>query len=262
MTAELNEQEPTSMEQHSDKEVLDTLYVLDFDRTLVDSSRLGHLLLDAVDVLKYDSTALRQRLDEGRGKSLQLLAEVEKTIGHEQLGELKTIFMDLAIAARVKKYGDGGFFEPGARYLLGAIPEGQRMVFTYGDDAQWQTWKLEAAGLTDQHYAITTQKDEHGKPLPKPQLLGNMKQDDGTFVMRSIKGDKAIVAKALIMIDDKPENLTGLPDGVTGYLYYPGRVMKEYSSQKQQHYEQFLMENPQIVRLQKLRKLLGQTSLS
>lgn len=244
------------------KKPLDTLYVLDFDRTLVDSSRLGHLLLDAVDKLGYDSTTLRRQLDEGKGQSLQLLTEVEKVTGSEQLCDLKNEFLRLTGAARLKKYSDGGFYEPGARYLLGAIPEGQRMVFTYGDDAEWQTWKLEAAGLTDQHYAITTEKDESGRPLPKPQLLEHMKQHDGTFAITSVTGDEPIIARSLIMIDDKPENLTNLPEGITGYLYYPERIQNECSAHKQEVYERFLAENPGVVRLTKLRKLLGRTSLT
>lgn len=257
----MTEKDGLIMEIKKDPEVLEKLYVIDFDRTLVDSSRLGNILLDAVDSLGYDSLPLRQKLDEGRGKSLQLLAEVEKVVGSGRLTELKTAFLHGTSEARLKKYSDGGFFEPGARYLLGVLPEGQRMVFTYGDDADWQTWKLEAAGLTDQHYAITTEKGLDGRPLPKPRLLEHMKQNDGTFAVQSVRGDTPLIAKSLIMIDDKPENLTNLPDGVTGYLYYPGRVRKEYPVQKQEEYARFLEENPGVIRLTKLRKLLGRTSL-
>lgn len=263
MIVETSEKTP-GMEANSDERILDKLYVLDFDRTLVDSTRLGILLLDAVDELGVDTTTLRKRLETERGNSLQLLDAVEEKIGTGRMDELRKRFIALSEKARTKKYKDGGFFEPGAHFLLGSIPSGHRMIFTYGDNEEWQAWKLEAAGLINQQYAITTERGEDGKPVPKPELLADMKQEDGTFAVSNIRGDQPILARELVMIDDKPENLTNLPAGITAHLYYPKRVKKDFRENHPTKYEKhkrFIEQHPEVRRLKKLRHLFGRYAL-
>lgn len=242
-------------------EVLDELYIIDFDRTLVDTDRLASLLVDAAREMGFEASGLRHQLSEKKHKSFDLLEAALEVVGQDAAENLKEKFLLLADVQRPKKYADGGFFEPGARHMLGSIPASNRVIFTYGVSGEWQAWKLEAAGLSDQQHEITTKTDENGVPVPKPQLLAAMYDvDNGYFQIPTLAATAPIRAKQIVMIDDKPANLRDLPEGVRAYLYYPKRVREHQTTHKRHEFETFLSENPEVSRLKRLRRLLGRTS--
>lgn len=247
------------VEMKKDPEVLEELYVIDFDRTLVDSSRLGHLFLDALgECSGQDVAELHTRLDTERGNSFNVLSAAYDFIGlDEQLKKrVQEQFIETAEALRTTPKSRGGFFEKGAAELLELINPDHRMIFTYGTDERWQTLKLKAAGLYDQHHQITTEMGQDGKPLPKPVLLAHMWRDDHFEVASVHLGDTPLRAKKLIMIDDKYENLENLPEGVEGYLYITELIEGKLSDEKLQKVREFFVRNPNVKPLRQLDLLL------
>lgn len=278
MAVEAPEKAPL-MEAKPDEKILEKLYVLDFDRTLVDSTRLAELLLVAMDMCGYGD--LVQKLSSiettSRGSSFSPLRELRnllnQTIARDtsnekqeliesELENIHSVFVTLGKDIGEESYEDGGFFEPGARELL-ASTEGRRMIFTYGVDHEWQTWKLEAAKLTNEFHDITTEVGPNGKPIAKPKLITRMwSQENDCFEVRSVvSGAEPVKAKNLIMVDDKIDNLRELPQGVRGYFYLPERAVKGLKADKRQEIEEFLRDNQQIQLLRELGELASSDSL-
>jgi beta-phosphoglucomutase-like phosphatase (HAD superfamily) len=246
------------MEMKTHPVVLEKLYILDFDRTLVDSTWLAQLLLNAVDEIGYDSSLLRESLEKEKGNSFQLLRAAREVVGSVNMAVLKEIFMKSSHDVCRREYEQGGFFEPGAHDIIETLPRGEWMIFTYGDDEQWQTWKLEAAGLGDEQYVIATERDETGAPVPKSELLTRMRGGDGVFTIQNVQKDgRQIRARSLTMVDDKPSNLLNLPEGVVGHLYYPERIEGAQTQDTRDEYMAFLNENRErVTRLKALRDIL------
>lgn len=242
-----------------DPEVLSELYVIDFDRTLVDSSRLGHLFVNALgECSGQDVAELHTRLDTEKGNSFNVLSAAYDFIGlDEELKQhVEEKFIETSEALRTTPKNRGGFFEKGATQLLSLIEPDHRMIFTYGTDERWQTLKLKAAGLYDQHHQITTELGEGGKPLPKPVLLAHMWHGDHFEVSSVHSGDTPLLAKKLVMIDDKYENLENLPEGVEGYLYITEQMEEKLSDEKLRDVREFFMRNPNVKSLRQLDLLL------
>ncbi len=244
--------------------VLEELYVIDFDRTLVDSTTLGHMYIDALGLCSgEDVTALHDKLDSSEGGSINLIAEADDVIGLDRgLKErVEEAFIATAAEVRNRPKSEKDFFEPGATELLGRIPSHKRMIFTYGTDERWQTLKLKAAGLYDQHHQITTETGEDGKPIAKPLLLAHMQRGNYFEVPSMHAGDTPLRAKKLIMIDDKYENLENLPEGVEGYLYVSMEAEAKLSDEKRQKVAKLLQDNPHIHLLRQLNSFMSQNTL-
>jgi beta-phosphoglucomutase-like phosphatase (HAD superfamily) len=247
------------VERKKDPKMLEELFVIDFDRTLVDSSRLGHLFLDALgECSKVDMSELHARLDTEKGKSFNLLDAAYDVIGLDETlkGQVEKKFIETAEALRSTPKNRGGFFEKGALELLELLDPEQRMIFTYGSDERWQRLKLKAAGLYDQHHQITTEMGVDGKPVPKPVLLAHMWQGDHFEVSSVHSGDTPLHAKKLVMIDDKYENLENLPDGVEGYLYITELMEQKLSEENLEKVREFFKRNPTVRPLRQLDLLM------
>jgi|GEM_PF-5383727 len=247
-----------------DSKVFEELYVIDFDRTLVDSTTLGHMYIDALSLCSgEDVMVLHKKLDSSEGGSTNVIAEADNVIGlDEGLKErVEKVFVATAAEVRNRPKSEKGFFEPGATELLGRIPSHKRMIFTYGTDERWQTLKLKAAGLYDQHHQITTETGEDGKPVAKPLLLAHMQRGDYFEVPSVHVGDTPLRAKKLIIIDDKYENLENLPEGVEGYLYVSMEAEAKLSDEKRQKVAKFLQDSPHIHLLRQLNSFMSQNAL-
>jgi FMN phosphatase YigB (HAD superfamily) len=178
-------------------------YIVDFDRTLVDSDKLTEVFVEIAEeynaisreqVLKADADMkqLGDSLDtagyvrdymfeQGRGDEWEKL---EKTFIHE---------------SRSLNY-----LLPGAAELLEWLPANGKHygLLTYGNPL-WQHLKLTAAGFNHTRHMILEQKE-------KGKLISSWQKTDGSFRLPDALGRHS--ASHIVMIDDKAVSFAQFPD--------------------------------------------------
>lgn len=198
--------------------------VIDMDRTLIDTDRMVTLVYSAIADVLGDAVAAELRhaeesqrgasfsittglrtLLEGRGKgSVAMADETMASIKHHMLKSAKP-FRELS-------HDNGGLLEPGARELIAAIPRSERFILTYGESEEWQRWKLEAAGLSDEPYTILLPSEDataEDREQPKIDFLKrHFDANADMFVFKNIHGvHEPLHTRTLTIIDDKKKHL-------------------------------------------------------
>lgn len=180
----------------------DTFYVVDFDRTLVDSDILLERFIAVVakhtDVSTEGIVQAGQRAQQ-QGESFDAARYVRATLalqGHdEHWRELSDRFAEESSA--------GDMMLPGAARLLEALG-GQKCrygILTYGSPL-WQGLKIRASGLHEVPRIITTHK-EKGRTIAAWRLNGD------EFALPPEFGGG--VVQSIVLIDDKAVSFDGFP---------------------------------------------------
>lgn len=184
-------------------------YIVDFDRTLVDTDKLNEVFIEVAEqygaisreqITKADADVkrtgdsfdtagyVRDRLaDEGRSDDWEKL---EKQFIHE---------------SRSLNY-----LLPGAADLLEWLARGGKRygILTYGNPL-WQRIKMTAAGFNHTRHIIMQQKH-------KGKLISSWQRSDGTFRLPEEMGGGS--ASHIVLIDDKAVSFDEYPDAPsTGY---------------------------------------------
>jgi phosphoserine phosphatase len=190
-----------------------TFFVLDFDRTLVDTDRI-HTVLEAVIERETNITAGNVRSAkqeaESRGDTFDTIGFVHHALTTQQSVVSWQHIQRQFIAESLNQ----DLLEPSARTLLDildehGIPYG---IITYGTEA-WQLAKLEAVGLFEVPHLVTQIKE-------KGKLLEGWKHGNETFIIppAMTRDFQPIVAEAIVFLDDKAVSFQDIPPGVRGVL--------------------------------------------
>lgn len=178
-----------------------TLYVLDMDRTLLDTSLVVELVERTCDQIGvgYNHEQVKELAVEKRGLTFEPLSFI-KSHGTEISEKFLKAFYEVCSHENLV-YEDAKIFLN--RLDKNNVPY---LILTFGPD-EWQEMKLEISGLSKLPYIITNIQDKgsliagwKNKGLYEPQI--------SQFSMY----------KTVIMVDDKSLTFASLPDDCRGYL--------------------------------------------
>lgn len=192
------------------------LYVLDLDRTLIDSDVAANAL--------YEATEELEGIPRARLKALQDESE-NSNQPFDVVGAITGLLPESLSAAEVKDKMDklkGRFLQlvdrdrllyEGAQTLVDQLETEDiyipYVIATYGGK-EWQQWKLEAAGFADKDYIITSTNLEKGDWIARDWV-----QSDGTYAppLEDEAHKEQLKARHVIVVDDKRKSFEGLPPG-------------------------------------------------
>lgn len=199
------------------REDADTLFALDLDRTLLKTSAVAEAFKKYVATTNAEASrqlGYSQEALEKTGGSVDMLAVLARAMGSPALRQCTDGFVD--------SHRDRDYLEQGARELLSAVEShGQRVgIVTYGG-REWQEAKLALVGFSNPGAEVPRLiRDEKGG---KGALIASWYSPETGLYHLPIELGGGTVAK-VVLVDDKPIELEGLPDNASayGYLYTGG----------------------------------------
>lgn len=197
-------------------------YIVDFDRTLVDSDKLTEVFIEVAEQYGAISREQIAKADADMkqiGDSFDTAGYVRDHLTAE--GRLDA-WEDLE-KQFIHECRSLNMLLPGAAELLEWLAQhGKRYgILTYGNPL-WQRLKITASGFKHVKHIIMEQKE-------KGKLISSWRQPGGTFRIPEALGRGEV--DRIVMMDDKAVSFAGFPDGTSkGYwVLEPGR---ELPSQK------------------------------
>lgn len=182
-----------------------TFYILDLDRTILDTIKSTELMEGVVALHDTDlSTALTQKFEEASslGESFSMRDFIVEQVGEDEMLKIEEKFITLASERDV--------LMPGAKELMtyvGALPDAAFGIMTYGSE-RGQRMKIRAGGLGDIPALVT------GETFKGAQIA-SWRQDDDLYHLPEELG--GYVVTSIVLIDDKPFSFKGLPIDCRGY---------------------------------------------
>ncbi|MDN5274228.1 MAG: hypothetical protein JWP06_129 [Candidatus Saccharibacteria bacterium] len=199
-------------------------YVIDLDRTLVNTEKLYEVLEL---VLERDTDVGTQRLNEERaaieanGESFVMVNSLRRIL---EAANSTVSWQELQRAFILEAQHTGGVLEPYAAELLQILNDRQLPygIITYGSEA-WQLAKIEAAGLMDVPHLVTRIKE-------KGRLLTGWKHAGDTFIIPPAMTHDftPLEVDSIVFLDDKAVSFNDMPTGVRGvFVKSPTRELLE-----------------------------------
>jgi len=190
--------------------IVETFYILDLDRCLVNTDRLQALLQRIIERETPIGTGTLNEVREAyeaAGGSFDT-ASYMKDFFDSQSEDGQELWNRIARLAIEESQGEDMLLPYAAELLARLRSENVAFgIVTYGGN-MWQETKIAASGLGEIPHIVTPIKE-------KGRLLTSWKQDDGSFILPGpLGGGRVINAKTLVFIDDKPISFMGIPDGV------------------------------------------------
>ena len=182
-----------------------TFYLIDLDRTLLDTDHASQALID---IVAAEDQAAAERVSSHLQETARFGSQYSL---HDSLGTvLGTEWRD-RVEARfmAQREINQSLLLPGARQILAFIESDRSTggILTFGS-LPGQTMKIKAVGLDDVPYLVTQQ------PY-KGRLIAEWHRSDGGFLLPAVYG--AVLADELILVDDRELSFDGLPEGALGY---------------------------------------------
>lgn len=191
--------------------IVDTFYILDFDRCLGDTTKLQQELERAIErktSINPEQLALARREVELSGGSFDAATYVQGVLKESKTSTTwSEICQDMISHAR-----ESDMLEPGAGELIDALRSHDEKfgILTYGG-AEWQYTKLAAAHMEDLPVVIT---DDPGKG----RIIASWKTSEDVFLIpKDLSGEEGMTARKIVLIDDKALSFRGIPSGVSGF---------------------------------------------
>ena len=192
-------------------------YILDFDRCLGRTDEFQALLekvLEEWPIVNLSMVQYAHKEVKKTGGSFDTAHFIRQTLNDRQL-DGNAIWKQIERAyLQVASHHD--MFEPHAEELLDMLSvRGDHYgILTFGGE-QWQTLKINVAGLGHVPYMIVTNK-------AKGRLIASWQQPDGSFIIPTpLAGGRSMLAKRVVLIDDKPLSFEGIPSEVIGICVGP-----------------------------------------
>lgn len=200
------------MSQNNQTDLTAYYFVLDFDRTLGNTTALYVLFQEIIESV-VDNDAMHQ-LDrvrhevEDKGGSFDSIYYVKEILSAAGKSDKWQTIEDEFI----RRANPDVYLEPGARRLIDYLDTHRCHygIVTFGGE-QWQRLKIRAVGLGDVP-AIVTDTQEKGR------LLSSWRQSDGLFLIpEELTGGVVVEVSTIVLIDDNPLNFENFPDGAIGF---------------------------------------------
>jgi phosphoglycolate phosphatase-like HAD superfamily hydrolase len=184
-------------------DIIETFYIVDFDRTLADSDKLLEVFIEISQ--QFTNIPLEQieaadRDVKARGDSFDTAGYVRDRLSSEDnvdaWANLEKQFIHESRALNM--------LLPEAHELLEWLQQSRNRygILTYGNPL-WQRLKLTAAGFKHVKHIIMEYKE-------KGRMISSWQQPDGTFLIPEALGGG--IAKRIVMIDDKAASFVDFPE--------------------------------------------------
>lgn len=180
----------------------DTFYIVDFDRTLVDSDKLLQVFIEITNQYILLPLERVQKIDadvKAKGDSFDTASYVRDHLADQDSLDLwERLQKQFIHESRALN-----MLLPGANELLAYLNRTHKShgILTYGNPL-WQHLKLTASGFNHVHRIVTT--DKH-----KGRLISGWQQSDGSFHLPPEFGGR--VVERVVLIDDKSASYDGFP---------------------------------------------------
>lgn len=186
--------------------ILLTYYVLDLDRTMLDTIKLMTYMEGVIGL--YDaslSVLLRQNFNESSslGESFSMRDFIVEQVGEDEMQKIEVKLKAITATQDL--------LMPGAIELMTyiqSLPDVAFGIMTFGSPLG-QAMKIEVSGLAEIPFLITQETF-------KGAVIASWRQDDELYHIPQELG--GYVAKKIIFVDDKPFSFRGLPIDCRGYL--------------------------------------------
>lgn len=185
------------------EEIQNVFYVVDFDRTLIDSDKIFDIFVEvAMQFINIPKEKMLQAQEEikQRGDSFDTAGYVRDYLNRvgrrDEWDELEKKFIHESRALN--------YLLPGATLLLEWLTTNKKQygILTYGNPL-WQRVKLTATGFNHVGHIIVEQKE-------KGKFIKNWQLSDGLYrIPDELGGGRA---SAIFMIDDKAVSFSNFPD--------------------------------------------------
>lgn len=188
--------------------VTDVFFVLDLDRTLIDTLRSAAIYID---VVKAVSSSLSEEVDnelqrnELMGTSFSIHAFVRERIPEGKLHKIEAAYL---AEARTQD-----LLTKNAYLLLEWLEaEGRSYgILSYGSE-NGQDLKLKGAKLDHIPRIITLEPD-------KGRVIASWLTEDGLFQIPKELDSLMPVVETVVLVDDKQKSFAGLPENARGYWF-------------------------------------------
>jgi hypothetical protein len=180
------------------------LYVIDLDRTLVDTDKIVEMLAISLNHQGYDGSALIDKIEKARLSEKDINArEAIDSLGKDAW---ESVWEDFCNEAKKKTlvFDDAQLFLKSLK--AAKVPH---IILTFGISKAWQDLKLMATGLDGVPAIVTSSRE-------KSKIINSWKGDDGVYVP---PGFAELSASSVVLVDDRPNafsNITG--NDLKGYL--------------------------------------------
>ena len=217
---------PQATQPEHEPRSIERFFVLDFDRTLIDTDLLAEKIYNAVEMHtnlhKEDLIAEQHRLEENGEVGV---VDMWKVIGDalsatsEELDELRRAIIETVGSSSREAW------LPGGSELLDLLEQNNADfgIVSRGADG-WQRLKLACMGLSEVPAIIT---EDHHKS--RDHLNGWFDDEQGRFVIppEMVANSRQVVATNIISIDDRAAAFAESHSGISGYWVRTGRNKKE-----------------------------------
>lgn len=187
-----------------------TFYIVDFDRTLVDSEKLFDVFVAVSgQYVAIPETQIASAHEQmiAKGDSFDTASYVRDNLADQgaidQWEKLEKQFIHESRSLNM--------LLPGAQELLDALGRDHKPhgILTYGNPL-WQHLKLTAAGFNHVRRIVTVNKQ-------KGRLVASWQQPDGTFKLPGEFGGD--IVDRIVMVDDKAVSFEGFPSAPSQGYY-------------------------------------------
>ena len=197
---------------------VDIFWLLDMDRTLLDSDALSHILYDLFELSPVEAALAQQMVDDNRGNSFDTFGYLQENYGdriasHKERETGEYVYEQLVDAVLQKSTIEAlreALLLPGAQELVDALDERALPygVLTTGERV-FQSFKLALLRRLLGHIDLRGKIVHPDDVADKTALMSSTYWDENrqVFILPEELTDIPTHARAVVMVDDKTENL-------------------------------------------------------
>lgn len=189
------------------------LYVLDLDRTLIDTDKIIKMLSMSLDRQGLDGDALIDKIEKARLSEKDIDAEKAiRLLGDKVWENVKEYFLKNAKTDLLLFYDTQPF--------LSSLKDAElpHIILTFGVSRAWQHLKLISTGLEHTPTIVSDSRD-------KSRTINSWRNNNGVYMPPGFPG---LSANNIILIDDRPGAFVGIQENCRGYLLdRPGKTSQD-----------------------------------
>lgn len=180
------------------------LYVLDLDRTLIDTDKIVELLEEVLNQQGFDSSTIVEKIERARLSENDI--DAKEAIDSLGIGAWKAVekyFLQESMKDKL-------VFDD-ARSFLGRIRSADlpHIILTFGVSRAWQSLKLKSAGLEDVPSIVSNSRE-------KSRTINGWRSENGVYTP---PGFAKLSASNIVLVDDRPGAFLDISDNnLKGYL--------------------------------------------